>query len=124
MCDQLLEVLLASGVCVCGGGVLPHMSTGVHGFALVLIKLHPLGCRGVFAPPGWFSSLARSFRILLLPSRVFVVTLSLLSSGDLISVRFSPSPKSLVKILSSAGCWANPCGLPLVRACGLTVSHP
>ena len=118
MRDQLFGVALAST------GVLPRMSADVYNFALVLIKLHPFGCWFFFPPPGCFSSLARSFQILLSSSRVFVVTLSLLSSGDLISVLSSPSPKSLVKFLSSTGRWANSRGLPLIRVRDLTVSRP
>lgn len=79
---------------------------------------------GCWVPPsGCFLCLARSFRILLLSSRVFVATLSLLSSGDIISTLSRPSPKSLVKILSSTGHWANPRGASL-DSCAWFDSEP
>lgn len=92
--------------------------TILHLFWLNCIRL------GAGSPPsGCFLSLARSFRILLLSSRVFVATLSLLSSGDIISTLSRPSPKSLVKILSSTGHWANPRGASL-DSCAWFDSEP
>lgn len=91
-------------------------------FAFVLIELCPFACWVLPSSPAVFQGLARSFQILLLSSHVFVVTLSLLSLGDLVSIFFSPSPKSLVKILSCTGRWANLRGLPLIHVCGLTVA--